>query len=45
MLNTKNLGYLAQLKRLAAMSNPKREVNHHETKKTSKQRDSDRNGR
>jgi len=43
MLNTKNYGYLAGLQRLAAMTNPKREVNHHETEKNRKQPDRNSN--
>ena len=41
VLNTSKLGYMASLLALAAISNPKREVNHHETEEDCKQHDSD----
>jgi len=40
MLNTSKYGYMASLQALAAISNPKREVNHHEDKKNRQQHNS-----
>ena len=37
MLNTSKYGYKASLQALSAISNPKREVNHHETEKLRQQ--------